>query len=175
MSETVSIRKSAFLIICGAAIVVLAILLIMIFRTGGQARALENDKSSNGTLIQDKARLPIERKLADFIKKGDYHSIFLVSNAGRVKWVGAEDGGEVRICGQATDETKDLRAVCDLKKISIERITQITLMQITKNPDCMLGNVDGALAVVHSTKNPDGKWKKGQWDCHDASASKHNS
>lgn len=174
MAETVSIRKSTFLIICGAAIVVLVILLIMIFRPGGQAGAVENDKSSSGTLIQDKVGLAIEPGLAKFLEVGGYHSMVFVSNAGRFKWLGAS-GREVRICGHATNEAKDLRDICGLKNISIERIAQATFMQITKNPPCTLGNIDGALGLVHSTTGPPGKWKKGQWDCHDASSSSHDS
>lgn len=176
MSETVSIRKSTILIVCGATILVLAILLIKVYGTGGQAPTIvENDKSSNGTLIQDKERVPIDPRspLAEFLDRGQYHSIILVNAAGRVKWASA-DGEEVPICGQATSEAKDFRGLCGLKTVSIDKITQITLVNITKNPPCTLGNVDGALGLVHSTTGPPGKWKKGQWDCHDASSGSHD-
>ncbi len=169
MSETVSIRKSTLVILCGGSVFVLLLLLLLISKTRDVANGTVDHEPSKGTLIQNKEPIPIESRLAEFLEKGDYHSIFLMNSEGRVKWAGA-DGAEIRSCGNAIDGIEG----CGLSNVSIEKITQITLMDIETNPKCKLGNVDGALGRVHKTNDPDGRWKAGQWDCHSASKSAHN-
>lgn len=173
MSDTVIVPKSTFVMLCGASVFVTLLLLILLLlpsKTRSATNTSEDYNSVKGTLIQDKVPVPIEPKLAEFLKNGQFHSIFLADTDGRIKWASATDGAEIRSCGNAIDGIEK----CGLNNISITKITQITLMDIEKNPKCKLGDVDGALGVVHKTNDPDGRWKAGQWDCHTASKSQHN-
>ncbi len=170
MKTTLNIPGTASLRACAGLLLIVGVLVLFLLGAGTTQHPKPVAQPRGSTLIQDGEPVPIEPKLAAFLERGRYHSVLLINEPGRIKWAGA-GGQEVRICGRVVHG----RVIgCGLNEpLKLENMTQITLFDYEKNPKCKLGNVDGDLAEVHKTNDPNGRWKKGQWDCHRAGRRAH--
>lgn len=170
MSDTVTVTKGAFYTICLALLLFAVSSIFSIYWWQKQTRVSDPfpQPEKDSALILDRVSVPIEPKLKIFLRKGKYNSLMLIDRHGRIKWVAAEDGSEVKICGKI-EGTRVTGCGLEKTKFALKSFTQITIASIDAS-SCTMGIVMGQIGKVH--RGDDGM-PYGLSPCHDEPIENH--
>lgn len=174
MSDTVTVTKGAFYTICLALLLFAVSSIFSIYWWHNQTSVsediptLEPEKDSILILNRNPAPLFDVDKFKKFLIDGKYNSLMLIDKDGRIKWVSAEDGSEVKICGKI-EGTRVTGCGLEKKRFALKTFTQITIASIEAS-SCTMGIFGGDFGLVH--KGDDGM-PYGLSPCHDAPIEDH--
>ncbi|MEN8259733.1 MAG: hypothetical protein ABFS02_03955, partial [Pseudomonadota bacterium] len=146
---TITIQRSTFNIMC-LAIALLAIAFLttwhLLSKCQEEPPPIAETPETDGGLINDGVRAPIDDELKEFARRFNYSTIRFTNQDGAVKIVGL-DGKDIEVCG--VSKGIEVPESCGLKDIELLTFVDQSRLRF-RGSDCVTEKVGNAFITYHT-------------------------